>query len=127
MSRPRAALSAARARAHERLVTRVIWRTVVLAFGAALLLVGLSLLVLPGPGWPMIILGLVILATEYAWAKRMLDPIRAFAHRTAQRAMDPAHRKRNAVIGALLAVVALAVIIPALVWYVQHLGVGWPG
>ncbi len=40
--------------------------------GGTVLLVGLALLVLPGPGLPIIAAGLAILATEFLWAKRAL-------------------------------------------------------
>ena len=38
--------------------------------GVVVLLAGLALLVLPGPGWVLIFAGLAILATEYVWAAR---------------------------------------------------------
>jgi hypothetical protein len=44
--------------------------------GGATLFTGLVLLVLPGPGIPLIILGLVILASEFAWAERTLHQVR---------------------------------------------------
>jgi hypothetical protein len=37
------------------------------------------MLVLPGPGWAAVILGLVVLATEFAWAERVLTPVRRLA------------------------------------------------
>lgn len=40
--------------------------------GGTVLLIGLAMLVLPGPGLPMIAAGLAILATEFLWAKRVL-------------------------------------------------------
>ena len=40
--------------------------------GSALLLTGLVLLVLPGPGTPVLLAGLALLATEFAWAERAL-------------------------------------------------------
>ena len=40
--------------------------------GGTVLLVGVALLVLPGPGLPIIVAGLAILATEFFWAKRAL-------------------------------------------------------
>ncbi len=40
--------------------------------GGTVLLVGVALLVLPGPGLPIIAAGLAILATEFFWAKRAL-------------------------------------------------------
>lgn len=44
--------------------------------GAALILAGVALLVLPGPGLLVIVAGLALLATEYAWARRRLDQVR---------------------------------------------------
>jgi uncharacterized protein (TIGR02611 family) len=56
-------------------------KVVVLALGLSLLAAGAAMLVLPGPGWAAIVLGLVVLASEYAWAERLLDPLRAAAGR----------------------------------------------
>lgn len=44
--------------------------------GGSLVLVGIVFLVLPGPGIPLIALGLVILATEFAWAEVILGHLR---------------------------------------------------
>lgn len=41
--------------------------------GLALLLLGLFLLVLPGPGVLTIAAGLAILAIDFAWARNLLD------------------------------------------------------
>lgn len=41
--------------------------------GTTLVLLGLIFLVLPGPGIPLIIAGLAILATEFAWAEIVLN------------------------------------------------------
>lgn len=40
--------------------------------GGTVLLIGLAMLVLPGPGLPIIAAGLAILATEFIWAKRAM-------------------------------------------------------
>jgi len=40
--------------------------------GGTLLLIGLALLVLPGPGLLIVAVGLGILASEFLWARRML-------------------------------------------------------
>lgn len=45
----------------------------VLIVGVAVVLAGIALLALPGPGMLVIIVGLVILATEFEWAERWLD------------------------------------------------------
>jgi uncharacterized protein (TIGR02611 family) len=59
--------------------------------GFAVLLAGIALLVLPGPGWLLIFIGLAILATEYVWAERLL----AAAKRKAEQAKDVVLRKKN--------------------------------
>jgi tellurite resistance protein TerC len=41
--------------------------------GGTILLIGLALVILPGPAFIVIPLGLAILASEFAWAKRYLD------------------------------------------------------
>lgn len=41
--------------------------------GTALIVVGVLLLVLPGPGIVTIAAGLAVLATEFAWARKLLD------------------------------------------------------
>ena len=43
------------------------------------LLIGVALLVLPGPAFIVIPIGLAILATEYAWARRWLKRVRRLA------------------------------------------------
>jgi uncharacterized protein (TIGR02611 family) len=55
----------------------VAWKSVVATIGVTLLAVGLVLLVTPGPGWAIIFLGLVVLASEFAWASRLVAPVRA--------------------------------------------------
>lgn len=46
-------------------------RIVRIVAGAAILLVGIGLLVLPGPGIPLVIVGLAILAVDFVWARRL--------------------------------------------------------
>jgi Flp pilus assembly protein TadB len=41
--------------------------------GFTLLLVGVVMLVTPGPGWLVIFLGLSLLAAEFIWARRLMD------------------------------------------------------
>ncbi len=48
-------------------------KVVVLIVGVAVVLAGIALLALPGPGMLVIIVGLLILSTEFAWAQRWLD------------------------------------------------------
>lgn len=48
------------------------WRIGVSVAGAAIIVVGIVLLPLPGPGWLIIFAGLGVLASEYSWAARLL-------------------------------------------------------
>ena len=57
---------------------RLIWRIGVTVAGAVVIAIGIILLPLPGPGWLIIFAGLGILATEYAWAARLLRRMRDF-------------------------------------------------
>jgi hypothetical protein len=53
-------------------------KTIVLVIGSTLILTGLLLIVLPGPfTLPLVILGLVVLALEFAWAERTLEKVKA--------------------------------------------------
>jgi len=45
--------------------------------GFTVLLIGLALVVLPGPAFIVIPLGLAILATEFVWARTLLNKARA--------------------------------------------------
>jgi uncharacterized protein (TIGR02611 family) len=44
--------------------------------GFTLLLIGVVMLVTPGPGWLVIFFGLGLLAAEFVWAKRLMDRIK---------------------------------------------------
>jgi uncharacterized protein (TIGR02611 family) len=41
--------------------------------GFTLLVIGVIMLVTPGPGWLVIFFGLTLLAAEFVWAKRLVD------------------------------------------------------
>ena len=69
----------AKVRAVARFVLRNSVRASVSAVGFALLALGLVMLVTPGPGLVVIIAGLAVLATQYAWAERALGAARARA------------------------------------------------
>jgi len=60
--------------------------------GVMVMLVGVALLVLPGPGWLLIFAGLAILATEYVWARRLLET----AKRKAEQAKNKVLEKKDA-------------------------------
>jgi uncharacterized protein (TIGR02611 family) len=58
---------------------KVVRRVIVSVVGATVALTGIALLVLPGPAFVLIPVGLAILATEYAWARRWLRKVRRIA------------------------------------------------
>ena len=62
-------------------------KLVVAVVGGTVVLIGVALLVLPGPGLLVIAAGLAILATEFLWAKRVL--------RNAKGAVAKARRKNG--------------------------------
>lgn len=56
-------------------------RVLRIVVGFTLLLIGVVLLVGPGPGWLVILLGLGLLAAEFVWARRLLDSMKEKAVR----------------------------------------------
>jgi hypothetical protein len=69
-------------------------RMAVLVVGVVVLAAGAAMLVLPGPGVIVLILGLAILATEFAWAERTSD--------TAAKAMTSISGSRTGKVGLAL-------------------------
>ena len=96
------------------------YRIVVAAVGAAIVLLGLALVPLPGPGWLIVFLGLGILATEFAWAERLLH----FGRRTLRSWLRWLGRQRLAV-RALVSLVTLA-FVAGIVGLTLQLSVGLP-
>jgi tellurite resistance protein TerC len=47
--------------------------------GFLLLAAGAAMVILPGPGWLTIALGLAVLARDYPWARRWLDRLKKTA------------------------------------------------
>lgn len=63
----------------------------VLLIGITLLVIGVILLVFPGPGLVVIILGLVVLASEFAWAHSALEKVKG----SYEKAKDKVKNKTN--------------------------------
>ena len=55
------------------MVVRHVKRVAISIVGGAVLLIGVALLVLPGPGLVVMALGLALLALEYDWARTLLQ------------------------------------------------------
>jgi len=69
---------------------RWIRRILVLLVGVPLVLVGLLLLVAPGPGTPVLLAGLAVLAIEFPWAQRRMQALRTMARKVFRREEDTA-------------------------------------
>ena len=53
----------------------------VAVIGSGLVLAGIAMLVLPGPGWLAIFAGVTVLAAEFTWAATLLGRMRSVAAR----------------------------------------------
>ncbi len=72
----------------------MIRRAAIVVGGFGLLAVGLALLVLPGPGIPVVVAGLGLLSLEFEWARRL----RRRALRHAER-VTPERRSHRIAVG----------------------------
>jgi tellurite resistance protein TerC/cation:H+ antiporter len=66
-------------------------------FGFTLLVLGIVMLVTPGPGWLVIALALGVLAAEFVWARQLLDHLKE----QGDRLKDHAVRLRNTIVSHL--------------------------
>ena len=51
-------------------------KVVIAVVGFTIVLLGLVMIVTPGPGWLVILLGLSILSAEFVWARRLMKRIK---------------------------------------------------
>lgn len=66
---------------HTHPVLHLPWRLLVGTAGTLVILAGLLMMVAPGPGVAAVILGLVVLSTEFSWARRVVRPAQVWFHR----------------------------------------------
>lgn len=98
------------------------WRVGVLTIGSLVIVAGVAMLALPGPGWATIFVGLMILASEFAWARRSLDAAKARARDAREKAMAPGMRRRTQLASVLLA----ALLVAGAIAYWQAFGLPGP-
>lgn len=67
--------------------------------GTTLIVVGVILLVLPGPGLVLIALGVAVLASEFAWAERILQRMKATGSAAADSAKRAIAKRRTPPVG----------------------------
>ena len=63
---------------------RQIKKIIIATIGFVVLITGIILIVLPGPASLVIPAGLAILATEFVWARNLLDKIKSKMGRSSQ-------------------------------------------
>jgi uncharacterized protein (TIGR02611 family) len=97
------------------------YRVAVAVVGFAIVVTGLALIPLPGPGWLIVFAGLAVLSTEFAWAARLLHYARAKVHRWTEWATT-----QSLAVRALIGLVGLGFVAGAITLYVRVEGVpGW--
>lgn len=96
----------------------VAWRVGVTVIGLLIVVVGLLLLPLPGPGWLVIFAGLGVLASEFSWAARLLSRLRQLVTRWTRWA-----RHQSTWVQLLIGASGLAVLAAAIAgsWYLSLL------
>lgn len=90
----------------------IVKRVLVGFVGGLVTLIGVVALVAPGPGWLIIFTGLGILASEFAWAARVLTSAKGVASRAADAAKI---QKKHQLL--IFAVISLASLLFLVIWY----------
>ena len=85
-------------------------RVLFAAVGGVLVVVGVVLLVLPGPGLLLVLAGLLVLAAEFPALQRFVDPVRTRAMQAAEDSVSSPLR----IAGSVLA--GLALLAAGIVW-----------
>ena len=108
---------------HSNPVTGLLTKVVVTIIGILVIVAGIVMLVAPGPGVVAIILGLAILAPEWAFEERWMNGMKEYAAQAAERArgMDPDVRRRRLLLTGATVVVVVGGVLAYLVAF------GWPG
>lgn len=81
-------------------------RVIVAVVGVVLLLLGVLLLVLPGPGLLLVLAGLVLLASEFPGLERHVEPVRRQAMRAADESVSSLWRVAGTVAFGLFMIAA---------------------
>ncbi|MCX3289332.1 TIGR02611 family protein [Streptomyces sp. NEAU-H22] len=100
----------------------VSWQVGVFIIGLAVVVAGIIMLPLPGPGWVVIFGGMAIWATEFVWAQLVLRWTKRKVTEAAQRALDPRVRRRNII----LTSVGLVIIGALVGFYLWKFGIVMP-
>ena len=106
-------------RLHAHPVLALTTKVVVTLVGGLVLLAGVVMIFTPGQGILAIVLGLAILATEYAWAERWLKKARDKAAEAKRRAeaMDPKVLRRRLLLAGVALLVVAGIVVAYLATY----------
>ncbi|MFI7343375.1 TIGR02611 family protein [Streptomyces sp. NPDC050085] len=91
------------------------WQVGVFIVGLAVVVAGIIMLPLPGPGWLVIFGGMAIWATEFVWAQLVLRWTKRKVTEATQRALDPRVRRRNIIL-TTIGLVIIAALVGVYVW-----------
>ncbi|WAU80835.1 TIGR02611 family protein [Streptomyces sp. Qhu-G9] len=91
------------------------WQVGVFVVGLAVVVAGVIMLPLPGPGWLVIFGGMAIWATEFVWAQLALRWTKRKVTEATQKALDPKVRRRNIIL-TTVGLVIIAVLAGVYVW-----------
>ncbi|WP_327346899.1 TIGR02611 family protein [Streptomyces europaeiscabiei] len=91
------------------------WQVAVFVIGLAVVVAGVIMLPLPGPGWLVIFGGMAIWATEFVWAQLVLRWTKRKVSEATQRALDPRVRRRNIIL-TTIGLVIVSVLVGFYVW-----------
>ena len=95
--------------ARERRALDAAWKITILMIGLTVVTFGALLLIFPGPGWPTILLGLVIIASEFTWANRLVDPVKRTTQRVTDSVKERTSRRQQIAIVLLLIMASIIV------------------
>jgi hypothetical protein len=97
-------------------------RATIAVLGGVVLLIGIALLVLPGPGLLLVLAGLLILASEFPALDRYVDPVQERAMKAAEDSVSSPLR----IVGSVLA--GLGLIAAGILWGLRVFSwLPWPG
>ena len=89
-------------------IGRLVWRIIIGLIGGLVTVFGAIALVGPGPGILIVLAGLGILATEFAWAARVMVHTRTYAQKAADKAGIPKWAQLAMIaVGAVISIVVI--------------------
>src|SRR3954462_12356255 len=98
-----------------RLTLKQARRVVILVLGLTIVIVGIIMIVAPGPAIVVIPLGLAVLATEFIWARRLLVRYKHHADKVAKRVTKHVWLPKPWMIGVVIAATIAAAIVAIVV------------